>query len=249
MTQNNLTLFLYFWNAIAIMVFFTLFFKRAPYGRYEQGNKSLKIPANVSWCLMELPSVITFLLIFLMAKPSAYTWVFFAMWQLHYVYRSLIYPFRLKNAKQVPIFITISATFFTTVNGFVNAYWLTHFQEITFSTLQTQHFIVGLILFVSGFVINVNSDNILFAINKNKKPGVYKIPYGGMFRFLSSPNYFVEILEWIGWGVATWSIAGFSFTLWTIANLAPRALAHHRWYRAQFSNYPKERKALIPFLY
>ncbi|KTD43067.1 DUF1295 domain-containing protein [Legionella parisiensis] len=249
MTQNNLTLFLYFWSALAVIVFFTLFFKRAPYGRYDQEAQSLKIPAHVSWCFMELPSVITFLVVFLIAKPSAYTWVFFVMWQFHYVYRSLIYPFRLKNAKMVPIVITISATFFTAVNGLVNAYWLTHFQEITLSTLQSPHFIVGLILFVSGFIINQHSDNILFNMNKNKKPGSYQIPYGGMFRVLSSPNYFGEILEWIGWGVATWSLAGFSFTLWTIANLAPRAITHHRWYQAHFSDYPQERKALIPFLF
>lgn len=183
MTQNNLTLFLYFWSALAIVVFFTLFFKRAPYGRYVQRDKSLKIPAKVSWCFMELPSVITFLVIFLMARPSAYTWVFFAMWQFHYVYRSLIYPFRLNHAKQVPIFITLSATFFTTVNGFVNAYWLTHFQEITFSTLQTPHFIVGFILFVSGFVIHQNSDNILFDMNKNKNPAPTQYPTVECFVF------------------------------------------------------------------
>lgn len=183
MTQNNLTLFLYFWSTLAVIVFFTLFFKRAPYGRYEQESKSLKIPAHVSWCFMELPSVITFLVVFLMAKPSAYTWVFFVMWQFHYVYRSLIYPFRLNNAKQVPIVITISATFFTTVNGFVNAYWLTHFQEITLSTLQSLHFIVGLLLFVSGFVINQHSDGILFDMNKIKNLDPTKYPTGACFVF------------------------------------------------------------------
>jgi 3-oxo-5-alpha-steroid 4-dehydrogenase 1 len=30
------------------------------------------------------------------------------------------------------------------------------------------------------------------------------------------------------------------------ANLAPRAWSHHRWYHEQFSEYPLERKALIP---
>lgn len=248
MTQHHLTVFIYFWNALAIMVFFTLFFKKAPYGRYDQKHNTLKIPATVSWCLMEIPSVIAFLVIFLMSPPKVYTWVFFVMWQCHYVYRSLIYPFRLKNAKKVPITITLSATFFTAVNGFINAYWLTHIQEITIATLQSTHFIIGLILFISGFVINQNSDNILFSLAKNKKTGSYSVPYGGMFRFVSCPNYFGEMLEWLGWGIATWSLAGFSFTLWTIANLAPRAIAHHYWYRGHFSNYPLERKAFIPFV-
>lgn len=36
--------------------------------------------------------------------------------------------------------------------------------------------------------------------------------------------------------------------LWTLANLLPRALAHHRWYGEQFDDYPRERKAILPFL-
>jgi len=35
--------------------------------------------------------------------------------------------------------------------------------------------------------------------------------------------------------------------LWTIANLAPRALANHKWYKETFPEYPSQRKALIPF--
>ena len=32
------------------------------------------------------------------------------------------------------------------------------------------------------------------------------------------------------------------------ANLVPRALATHRWYRERFPDYPQDRKALIPFV-
>lgn len=36
--------------------------------------------------------------------------------------------------------------------------------------------------------------------------------------------------------------------VWTAVNLVPRALAHHRWYREHFEDYPRQRKALIPFV-
>jgi 3-oxo-5-alpha-steroid 4-dehydrogenase 1 len=48
--------------------------------------------------------------------------------------------------------------------------------------------------------------------------------------------------------MATWSLAGLSFALWTFANLVPRALSNHRWYKEQFPDYPKNRKAILPFL-
>ena len=79
-------------------------------------------------------------------------------------------------------------------------------------------------------------------------PGSYRIPRGGLFRWVSCPNYLGEIVEWCGWAIATWSPAGAMFAAWTIANLLPRALSNHRWCRARFPDYPSERKALIPGL-
>jgi hypothetical protein len=40
-----------------------------------------------------------------------------------------------------------------------------------------------------------------------------------------------------------------SFALFTAANLAPRALANHRWYHEKFADYPPERRRLIPFIW
>jgi len=47
----------------------------------------------------------------------------------------------------------------------------------------------------------------------------------------------------------TWSLSGFVFALWTIFNLLPRALKHHAWYKDKFSDYPEDRKAIIPKLF
>ena len=76
----------------------------------------------------------------------------------------------------------------------------------------------------------------------------YQIPYGGAYRWVSCPNYLGEIVEWAGWALATWSPAGLAFALYTVANLAPRAVDHHAWYHRQFPNYPAKRRALIPYI-
>ena len=39
-----------------------------------------------------------------------------------------------------------------------------------------------------------------------------------------------------------------SFAIYTLANLLPRALSHHQWYLEKFDDYPKERKAFLPYL-
>lgn len=58
-----------------------------------------------------------------------------------------------------------------------------------------------------------------------------------------------EILEWIGWALACNSLSGLAFALCTFSNLFPRALSHHEWYKQKFENYPKNRKAVIPFIW
>ena len=77
----------------------------------------------------------------------------------------------------------------------------------------------------------------------------YKIPRGGLYRWISCPNYFGETIEWIGWAIATWSLPGLTFAVWTFANLAPRAHAHHKWYHKNFKDYPIRRKAFIPWVW
>jgi hypothetical protein len=69
-----------------------------------------------------------------------------------------------------------------------------------------------------------------------------------LYEYVSCPNYLGEMLEWCGWAIATWSLAGFAFAFYTIANIGPRALANHRWYREKFPDYPPQRKAVIPYV-
>ena len=66
---------------------------------------------------------------------------------------------------------------------------------------------------------------------------------------MASPNYLGEIIEWSGFALMSWSPAALAFAFYTVANLAPRAAAHRRWYRETFPDYPSHRKALIPYLW
>jgi protein-S-isoprenylcysteine O-methyltransferase Ste14 len=100
-------------------------------------------------------------------------------------------------------------------------------------------------LFAVGYWINRQADRTLHNLRWPGESG-YRIPRGGLYRWISCPNYLGEIVEWLGWAVATWSLPGLAFAVWAIANLAPRAWAHHRWYCNYFADYPSERKALVP---
>ena len=102
--------------------------------------------------------------------------------------------------------------------------------------------------FLMGLLLNVHSDHLLRRLRGPGESG-YRVPFGGGFAYVSAPNYLGEIIEWVGFALAAGTLAAWAFALFTFANLAPRALANHRWYRERFAEYPPERRALIPFLW
>ena len=148
----------------------------------------------------------------------------------------------------MPILIMGAAVFFNLVNGFVNGYWFGVLSDgYPDNWITDPRFIAGVLVFITGFVINQYHDKLLLALRKNSN-GEYKIPYGGLFRYVSCPNFLGEIIEWGGFALMTWCLPSFSFYLWTFVNLVPRAIDHHKWYRERFPDYPTDRKAVIPFL-
>lgn len=225
-------------------------FISAPYGRHGRGGWGPEIPARLGWVLMELPACLGFAAIFA-AGANATALVpllLFALWQSHYVYRTFVFPFRIRAAgKTWPLSIALLAVVFNSLNAYVNARWIGHLGEYGTAWLSDPRLWIGAAVFFVGMAINHQADAILRGLRKPGESG-YKIPTGGLYRYVSCPNYLGEMIEWIGWAIATWSLGGLAFALYTMANLGPRAMDHHRWYRKQFDDYPAERKALIPFV-
>jgi 3-oxo-5-alpha-steroid 4-dehydrogenase 1 len=77
------------------------------------------------------------------------------------------------------------------------------------------------------------------------------LPQGGMFNRVTSANYFGELVEWTGFAIATWSMSGLVFVIWTFANLVPRANALFHQYKKEFVKemQGKNLKRIFPFVY
>ena len=135
---------------------------------------------------------------------------------------------------------------FNLVNGFINGYWLGYMSGVyELSLLTNARFIIGLLLFLLGFIINQSADNYLINLRSANRKG-YFVPQGKLFKYVSCPNFTGEIIEWTGFAIMTWCLPSLSFLIWTSTNLIPRALHHHKWYNKTFPDYPSERKAVIP---
>ena len=251
MDGKTLNILAAIWIAIALITLPFLLRVTQPYGRHVSKNWGPLLDNKIGWILQETPSLV-FLCIFFFTgtgvKPAG-AWFLWAIWVLHYINRSFIYPLRTRTSgKKIPLVIVISAIFFNFVNGFLNGTYLGNFGD-AYGTgfFLSAHFLIGLPVFIAGVVINNYSDSQLINLRKPGETG-YKIPTGGFFKYVSCPNHFGEMVEWLGFAMMANSLPAWSFAIWTVVNLIPRTLDNHKWYLQKFPDYPKERKAVIPFI-
>jgi 3-oxo-5-alpha-steroid 4-dehydrogenase 1 len=234
--------------SFAPVILFLLFFVSAPYGKFSRKGWGPAIYSKWAWLIMEMPSPVLMLFFFLSSRFNFVNSVFIILWLSHYLYRTFIYSFRQSGKnKPYPLILVLMAFIFNCLNGTVNGYGVFHLYSYEPEWFFSSKFIAGLIIFAAGFSINKIADEKLRSLRKNN-PGEYIVPHGWFFRYISCPHYFGEIIEWMGWAILTWSLPGLGFAVFTIANLFPRAIASHKWYKINFPGYPKNRKAIIPFI-
>jgi len=237
--------------SLAVVAFVLLLFVAAPYGRHDRKGWGPTMPNAAGWVVMESPAVGLFAVIYVLGDHSseAVPLVLGSLWMFHYVHRTFVFPLRVRTrGKHMPVVIVAMAFLFNVLNAYVIARWLSHLGEYPVEWVSDPRFAIGIAVFAVGFAINYKADHILIEL---RSPGetAYRVPNGWLFDYVASPNYLGEIVEWAGFAVATWSLPGLAFLLFTSANVIPRALSNLKWYRETFPDYPPDRKALVPRLW
>lgn len=250
MNIETYRLLIWAWMALGLITFIRLLRLDAPFGRHVRPGWGPTLPNAWGWFIMEA-TVIPSLLVPILRSGrtlSAVEVFMVGLFLLHYVHRALVYPFRLHTrGKRMPVVIVASAVGFNLVNGTMLGTWFGSFAQYPDGWWTDPRFLSGLLLFFFGMILNLRSDYALIDLRRLQDTG-YALPRGGWFDRISCPNHFGEMLEWAGFALLTWSLPGVAFAFWTVANVLPRSLAHHRWYQATFTDYPSDRKAVFPGL-
>ncbi|MDR3712707.1 MAG: 3-oxo-5-alpha-steroid 4-dehydrogenase [Puia sp.] len=249
--EKGYVVFLICWIAVGIGAGCWLLRREAPYGRFSNKDWGPTVGNRWGWFLMEATVLVAFasripLQHFDWKTPSG---VMVALFFLHYLHRSLVYPLMIRTrGKRMPAVIMLSAMLFNTVNGTLLGNWFGRWAHYPEGWLRSPPFVAGVVLFFTGMAVNWRSDYILIHLRKPGETG-YTIPRSWLFKYVSSPNLLGEIVEWGGYALLTGSLPALAFFIWTCANLIPRAVSNHRWYRQQFPDYPPDRRILFPFLW
>lgn len=253
MTIDSFEYFLGVMSIIALFVFVTLYFIKAGYGIFRTSSWGPSISNRTAWIIMESP--VFFVMLWLWSNSdrrfSPVELTFFLLFQLHYFQRSFIFPFLMTGKSKMPLSIMLMGVVFNVLNGFMQGEWIFYLSPIdryNTSWFGTPMFIIGTTIFFVGMLINLHSDNV---IRHLRKPGDTRhyLPAKGIYKYVTSANYFGEIVEWGGWALLTFSWSGLVFFWWTFANLVPRANAIYRRYRSEFGDAVGSRKRVFPYIY
>ena len=172
-----------------------------PYGRYADA-KALgisdwgpKVPAQLAWCLQELPSLLVPLAC--LVRPgwgpaSATNGVLLLGFLAHYAHRALVYPLRIRGGAPTPAYVMASAALFTLTNGYLQAGALG--GPWASAVPGDAAFGGGLLLFLAGALGNAYHDALLRSLRLPGETG-YKVPIGRLFEYVSGANYLCEMIH------------------------------------------------------
>ncbi|KAK8671482.1 hypothetical protein V6N13_038077 [Hibiscus sabdariffa] len=106
----------------------------------------------------------------------------------------------------------------------------------------------GIVLFLIGISGNFYHHYLLSKL-RTKGGKDYKIPKGGLFELVICPHYLFEILGFMGISLISQTLYSFSVTIGIVLYLMGRSYVTRRWYISKFDDFPKEVKALIPYVF
>lgn len=233
---------------------------KSPYGRFASNKMGISLNPKLGWWLMEIPATVVFLWFYFQGKNATelVPMIMAGIWILHYSNRGWFFPLSIRTVpgkkSTFGISVMLAGMFVTSIHGYLNARWFsdvgTHFTP---DWLTDPRFIGGLIIYAAGLFVILQSESIMRNLRPKNTDNAaamteYKIPFGGMFRWVSSPQYLGELIAWTGFSILTWGVPGLIIFLISAGNLVPRAFATHKWYREKFSDYPAQRKAIVPFI-
>ena len=246
---------------LAVVVYIALFHFKAGYGYLSTANWGPKINNRMAWVLMEAPAF-CFLLFYTLrfaqsgidtGNDKAVLYTMAGLFLVHYFQRAFIFPLLMRGKGTMPVAIMAMGMVFNTLNSYFIGAWLYRFAPAGMYTADwftSIQFIIGTLIFLTGMLINMDSDSV---IRHLRKPGDTRhyIPRKHLYKYVTSANYFGEVTEWTGYAILTWSPAGLLFAIWTFANLAPRAKALTEKYEEEFGEEYRElhKKHLIPFIW
>ena len=242
--QDSLIQFCLFFGAI----FYVLQkFVPIPYGKsYTPGRFKIEIKDRVAYILCNFFG--PFLFVYSQCSlPNGHIFsVPSVIFTIHYFHRIFIYSwFRKSSSRPWPLYTFLYYLCSNTLFGLLTSFLLIFSGKTFHIALQI---LLGIVIL--GFaVVAAIHDYKLCSLRHGGQNG-YQIPNFFLFKWVSGPNYFLEIIEWLLFTLyLPFNLGAVAYVALVLANISGKAEWNHDAYIRIFKNkYPKDRAPWIPFI-
>jgi very-long-chain enoyl-CoA reductase len=211
---------------------------------YSKFRKERGISSRLGMFVLYATPMLVYILVSqeYMAHASLMQWILWAAIVLHFAKRCLEVLFVHKYSGPIDVL---------TVTQIAASYSLATFllAKLHSETIPQIDwlFVFGLGLYGLGEIFNFYHHALLAQLRRGDQEKSYVIPQAGLFKYVTTPHYFMELWAWLGLALMSRHLAAYMIFVWTCGYLFARACRTDQWYRSRFPEYPKERKVLVPF--
>jgi very-long-chain enoyl-CoA reductase len=176
-----------------------------------------------------------------------------ACWAFHYAKRLLetLFVHRFSHSTMPLRNLFKNCSYYWIFAGYV-AYYVNHplYTPPILGSLQVFSGLVGFLFCEFGNLsTHLTFRNLRPPGSKERKiPKPTQNPFTWMFDFVSCPNYTYEVGAWMAFTAMTQCLPAGLFTFAGFYQMAIWALGKHNAYKKEFPNYPRSRKAIVPFV-
>jgi len=225
-----------------------------PYSKFTVTSKG--IPSRTGWSIIYCIAITTHIICFILYLITGgyfnyYHGAYFLANLVHFLRRLFesLFIHKYSAAMDWKVVINVSLVYFAI--GASAWFWIIPIRshELIDSILSRPYFWIGLVICPVGQFINSYHHYLLSALRKEGELR-YKVPYGGLFEYVSCPHYLGELLTFFGFALITSHLILYIHLAVIAVFLIGRSYNTTQWYRQKIrESYPKNRKHIIPFIF
>ncbi|XVF40997.1 hypothetical protein PTKIN_Ptkin01aG0245100 [Pterospermum kingtungense] len=210
-------------------------------------TNTLKVPSRVGMFFLYAPAFLAGLASFWLFSNGDLRFLFLkSAVTIHFFKRILEVLFLHKYSGEMAVdsMIIILLSYFTLSASMIYTQFLTEGLQEPLIDLKY----LGIMVFLVGISGNFYHHYLLSEL-RAKDGKDYKMPKGGLFEFVICPHYLFEILGFLGISLISQTFFSLCVTLGSAFYLMGRSHVTRKWYLSKFEDFPKEVKALIPYVF
>jgi len=226
--------------------------ENAGYSKFAHKDKNFKVPTRLAMLTLYSPACLVALYAMLYLSPTSggngREVLVCGLVAVHFAKRILEVLFVHKYSGTMDGDIMCVITLSYTISSMIITYQQRHIDAYS-GPWDDFALWAGLNMFSIGQVGNLYHHVILANLRKEDGEQKYVLPSGGLFRFVTTPHYFFELVAWFGVACVSQQLNVLLVAAGMTSYLSGRAVATTRWYQSKFADYPAERRHLVPFLF